>query len=87
MEVLLESAQTQAGRPIISEDSAAEVENYKNSANPVRTDDSFAVNFADNTYVLAREVQQAGYTTAVIRQAYAGYIQFTRFKVLHVAGL
>lgn len=68
VEAHLETTQTPAGSPTISEDSAAEVENYKNSAEPFRTDDVFAVNFADDAYVTARGVREAEHTTGVIRQ-------------------
>lgn len=60
-----------AGLPLCSEGDATEVEDYKHSRRAFQPDDTFAVNFADDTYVLSRATREAEYTTAVIRQEYA----------------
>lgn len=60
-----------AGLPLCSEGDATEVEDYKHSRKAFQPDDIFAANFADDTYVLARETREAEYTSAVIRQEYA----------------
>lgn len=71
VEARLAEAKSPAGLPLCFEDSAAQVEQYKKSSEAFRVDDLFVVNFADDTYVISREVQEAEYTTAVIRQEYA----------------
>lgn len=67
VETRLAGANLPAGLLLCSEDSVAQVEIYKNSSEAFQVDEIFVVNFADDTYVISREVQEAEHTTAVIR--------------------
>lgn len=61
-----------AGLSLSSESYAKEVEDYKKGKQDFKEGDLFALNFADDTYVLGRRAEDASYVLAVIKQKYAG---------------
>lgn len=71
VEARLVSLGLPAGLPLSSELSPMEVEAYRTAGDPFRQGDVFAINFADDTYLLARSPTQCSFVTAVVRQEYA----------------
>lgn len=64
-----------SGLPIASEHSWSDVEERKTGNRPFKEGDLFAMNSADDTYVLGRGARDTTYTLAVIRREYAAKSQ------------